>query len=343
MTILLTLVGDVNLMGVTDPQRPFARIAPRIKAADLCFANLECCFFGDTDRRSLHAEGFYADPGVCSALVECGIGVVGNANNVNYGAAAIRSSLQCLEAHGIAFTGAGHNAEQAERPVTIERNGVRFGFLQRTSVYWTHGHEAEEDTVGVAVLPGHTAYRPRLEDSKSLTRPGNPPEILTWADPQRLARHQEQISALRKECDVLVASQHWGLGTEVLTYQRGIAHAAIDAGADLVFGHGPHYTLPVECYRDKFIFYGAGSFSFETGHRAQKHPDWLGIVVEASIEDARISQLHFQFVRHNAANETITRSADDEADTLAELRERSVALNADLDAEGDRIVVTARA
>ena len=45
-----------------------------------------------------------------------------------------------------------------------------------------------------------------------------------------------------------------------------IAHAAIDAGADLVIGHGPHYSLPVEVYRGKPIFYGLGSFSFHTGH-----------------------------------------------------------------------------
>ena len=340
MTTRLTLLGDINLMGVTDPSRPFAQVGARMNAADVLFANLECCFFDNQSERSVHAEGFYADPANCAALVAGGVHVVGNANNVNYGAPAIRSSIECLQANGIAFTGAGRNVEEAHRPVIIERNGVRFGFMQRTSVYWTHGHEVEADTAGVAVLPGHTAYRPRLEDSKSLTRPGNPPEILTWADPERLQRYRDEIAALRKDCDILIASQHWGLGPEVLAYQREIAHAAIDAGADLVFGHGPHYTLPVECYRGKTIFYGAGSFSFETGHRAQRHPDWLGIMVEAAIEGAQITDLHFQFVRHNAANETIVRSASAEQQALSGLTDRSAALNAILQTDGERVRIT---
>ena len=341
MTSLLTLAGDINLMGVSEPSRPFAQLGERMNAADIFFANLECCFFTDTSARSINAEGFHASPHMCSALRAGGVHVVGNANNVNYGASAICSSLQYLEAHGIAFTGAGRNAEEARRPVIIERKGVRCGFLQRTSVYWTHGHEAGAQSPGVAVLAGHTAYRPRMEDSKTLTRPGNPPEILTWADAHHLERYCAEISALRANCDIVVASQHWGLDTRVLSYQREIAHAAIDAGADLVFGHGPHHTLPVEFYRGKAIFYGAGSFSFETGHRARKHPDWLGIMVEVVIDAGRIQDLHFQFVRHNADNETILRTAHEEDIALNELRARSAELNADLQVDADRVRVVA--
>ena len=38
-----------------------------------------------------------------------------------------------------------------------------------------------------------------------------------------------------------------------------IAHAAIDAGADIVVGHGPHYSLPIEVYRGKPIFTGSAT------------------------------------------------------------------------------------
>jgi poly-gamma-glutamate synthesis protein (capsule biosynthesis protein) len=341
MTTSLTLLGDINFLGVSDPTRPFAQVGDRMRSADVLFANLECCFFDNKSERSVNAEGFFANPAHCSALVDGGVHVIGNGNNVNFGAPAIRSSIECLESHGIAFTGAGRNTSEAHRPVIVERNGVRFGFMQRTSVYWTHGHEVEENTAGVAILPAHTAYRPRLEDTKTLTRPGNPPEVLTWADPARLERHCEEVAALRKECDILVASQHWGLGPDVLSYQREIAHAVIDAGADLVFGHGPHYTLPIECYRGKTIIYGAGSFSFETGHQARKHPDWLGIMVETVVEEKQITDVYVQFVRHNADNETILRSADQEASFLSELSEKSAALNATLQADGERVRVTA--
>jgi hypothetical protein len=57
-----------------------------------------------------------------------------------------------------------------------------------------------------------------------------------------------------------------GLGEEVLDYMTEIAHAAIEASTDIVTGHGPHYSLPIEIYRGKPIFYGLGSFSFRTSH-----------------------------------------------------------------------------
>jgi poly-gamma-glutamate synthesis protein (capsule biosynthesis protein) len=41
------------------------------------------------------------------------------------------------------------------------------------------------------------------------------------------------------------------------------AHAAIDAGADVVAGHGPHLTLGIEIYNGKPIFYSLGNFIFQ--------------------------------------------------------------------------------
>jgi hypothetical protein len=152
--------------------------------------------------------------------------------------------------------------------VIVERDGVHFGFLQRTSVYWSHGHEATASYPGVATIKAHTAYRPQIEQLRTLTRPGMPPEVLTWTDPAALGQFRDDILALRREADVVIASHHWGLDHEVLDYQVEIAHTAIDAGADLVMGHGPHLPLAIEIYKGKPIFYGVGSFSFETGHRA---------------------------------------------------------------------------
>jgi poly-gamma-glutamate synthesis protein (capsule biosynthesis protein) len=73
---------------------------------------------------------------------------------------------------------------------------------------------------------------------------------------------------LRAEADIPVASFHWGLDREVLDYMTEIGHAAIDAGADLVVGHWPHFALRVEIYRGKPIFYGLGNFSFDTAMAA---------------------------------------------------------------------------
>jgi poly-gamma-glutamate synthesis protein (capsule biosynthesis protein) len=45
--------------------------------------------------------------------------------------------------------------------------------------------------------------------------------------------------------------------------QVEFAHAAIDAGADMVIGHHPHVTQTVEKYKEKFIFYSLGNFIFD--------------------------------------------------------------------------------
>jgi poly-gamma-glutamate capsule biosynthesis protein CapA/YwtB (metallophosphatase superfamily) len=335
----LILTGDINLLGVTDPTIPFARVRDRLAAADVVFANLECCFYEPDGERSPEDEGFYAPLKAAEALSRAGVHAVGNANNVNYGAAAIRSSLKRLNELGILHTGAGVNIVEAREPVIVERDGVRFGFLQRTSVYWSHGHEATATYPGVATIKAHTAYRPRFEQLRTLTRPGMPPEVVTWTDPAALAIFRGDITALRSRADVAIASHHWGLDHEVLDYQVEIAHTAIDAGADLVMGHGPHLPLGMEIYQDRPIFYGVGSFSFETGHRGRTHPDWVGLMLHVTVEDGTLTRAAFSFVRHNAQNETVPRPVAMEQAELDRLRHLSTRFSTVLEVDGDEVVV----
>jgi poly-gamma-glutamate capsule biosynthesis protein CapA/YwtB (metallophosphatase superfamily) len=236
-------------------------------------------------------------------------------------------------------TGAGVNSVDARKPVIVERDGVRFGFLQRTSVYWSHGHEATATYPGVATIKAHTAYRPQIEQLRTLTRPGMPPEVVTWADPAALAQFREDIAAIRAQADVVIASHHWGLDHEVLAYQVEIAHTAIDAGADLVMGHGPHLPLGIELYQDKPIFYGVGSFSFETGHRGRAHPDWIGLMLHVIVQDGALAHVAFAFVRHNAQNETVLRPMVAEQAELDHLRSLSKRFSTVLEVEGDEVVV----
>ena len=75
----------------------------------------------------------------------------------------------------------------------------------------------------------------------------------------------ENIKALKKAgADIVIASMHWG---EEYYYvanldQTIIARAAIDAGADIVYGHHPHVLQKIEQYKDGIIFYSLGNFSF---------------------------------------------------------------------------------
>ena len=83
------------------------------------------------------------------------------------------------------------------------------------------------------------------------------------------------VSDLKQKTDIVVVSFHGGAegkdhqhvvkGDEVyLGYNRGntfhFAHSVIDAGADLVFGHGPHVVRAMEMYKGKLIAYSLGNF-----------------------------------------------------------------------------------
>lgn len=331
----LFITGDVNLMGVKDWTEPFQVIRDEMAQADLVFSNLECSLYAPEAPVSLEHEGFNADPEVAkNALASAGIAAVGIANNVNYGDKAICSSISQLASAGIAVTGAGRNLTEARRPAIIERNGVRYGFVQRTSVYWGNNHEATAHSPGVAVICGHTAYQPPMYRVKKalppFNRPGLPPVIVTWADPASLANFREDVSALRKEVDVLIASCHWGYRGEVYEYMTEIARAAIDEGADAVIGHGPHEALPIGSYKGRPIFYGLGSFSFHTGHDGVKHGDWVGLMPQFVIDQKRLHQVSFRFVRHTAANATVFRTPAQEAAEVEKLTVSSAAHGAQL-------------
>jgi poly-gamma-glutamate capsule biosynthesis protein CapA/YwtB (metallophosphatase superfamily) len=83
------------------------------------------------------------------------------------------------------------------------------------------------------------------------------------------------VKKLKEECQIVIVSFHGGAeGSKhehltrdyeyFLGQNRGnvykFAHTAVDAGADIVFGHGPHVTRAVEVYKNRFIAYSMGNF-----------------------------------------------------------------------------------
>ncbi len=344
MTFKIVLTGDVNLMNVTDPEVPFRRVAAEFRAADVVFSNMECCLYDPPHGHTVENEGFFASSAAGGAALKlAGIQAVGIGNNVNYGEAAINSSVARLDELGIAHTGAGANRDAARAPVILESGGVRVGILQRTSVYWPTNHEAAKNAAGVAIIRAHTAYQLPLHKTRPeippCNRPGLPPIILTWVDKQYLQMFKDDIAALRAKSDVVIASCHWGLHKEVLDYMTEIAHAAIDAGADVVMGHGPHYSLPVEVYKGKPIFYGLGSFSFHTGHGGIKHGNWVGMLARIVLEGKALQSATFQFARHNDANESVLCALKDEQATLDDITQRSAPFGTRFAPLGDQVSV----
>src|SRR6202023_4382286 len=142
MASKLILTGDVNLMNVADATVPFRHVAAALREADVVFGNLECCLHVPP-RRSHATEGFFANPQIGGeALRLSGIHAVGIANNVNYGADNIASSIARLDQLGIPHTGAGPNLAAARAPVIVARNGLRVGAVQRSSVFLLTDHVA---------------------------------------------------------------------------------------------------------------------------------------------------------------------------------------------------------
>jgi len=75
---------------------------------------------------------------------------------------------------------------------------------------------------------------------------------------------QKQIEALKKQCDIVIASIHGGDEGEgrALKVQRDYARAAVRAGASLVLGHHPHVVGGIEVYRGATIVYSLANFCF---------------------------------------------------------------------------------
>jgi hypothetical protein len=73
----------------------------------------------------------------------------------------------------------------------------------------------------------------------------------------------DDIAALRRRVDVVIPAFHWGViwvPRVIADYQVAVAHACIDAGADLVLGHHAHVPKAIEVYKGKAIFYSLSNF-----------------------------------------------------------------------------------
>ena len=68
--------------------------------------------------------------------------------------------------------------------------------------------------------------------------------------------------------EIVICAFHWGTegSYRPTDAQKRFGRAAIDAGADIVYGHHPHVLQPIEEYKDGYIFYSLGNFSFGGNH-----------------------------------------------------------------------------
>ena len=248
-TLTFAAVGDI-MMGLNYPNATpvlppedgaltFESVAGVLRGADITVGNLEGVMLdnGGTVKRC-------ANPNVCYAfrmperyvkhLVDAGFDLVSVANNHSgdFGDVGRKSTVRVLTEMGIGFAGFEETAESC----VIERGGVKYGFI------------AFAPNVGTVSV--HDAQRAK-----------------------------ELIADLRKRSDIVIVSMHIGAegpkhtrvtrkSESFVGENRGnpyeFARLAIDSGADMVFGHGPHVPRAVDLYKGKFIAYSLGNFATNT-------------------------------------------------------------------------------
>lgn len=202
--------------------------------SDVAFVNFENPV-SDVGENVGSIYSFRADPKTLEGLQYAGIDVVSFANNHvwDWGRLAFLDSLERLTGIGIEYVGAGKNFEQSHTAKIIERNGIKVAYL------------------------GYTNLLPY-----SLRRIDSTPSV-AGIDMEQIA---VDIANVKKGgVDIVVTSFHWGeeYETKHNQYQEEIAHAAIDAGANLVIGHHPHVTQEIEQYKDGIIVYSLGNLIFD--------------------------------------------------------------------------------
>jgi hypothetical protein len=126
------------------------------------------------------------------------------------------------------------------------------------------------DAVGVrhAGLPGQVAIEQVADTRVAIVGFSPYPGTTSMRD---LDAIRALVRAATRQGDVVVATFHAGLegpggahvprGYDAGTPTRAAVHAAVDAGADVVFGSGPHVVRGVERYRGAFIVYSSGNFA----------------------------------------------------------------------------------
>lgn len=239
---VLIAVGDIMTSRVVAQKMlahgynyPFLGVGDYLKTGDIVFGNLETAITPGREIKTGETM-FRSDPEVAQALRNAGFSILSLANNhtPNFGENGLKDTFKYLTEAGLKFVGAGNNDAEAYAPVFIEINGLKFAFLAYNST----------DVVPADYGAGPFRAGTALMDVGKMT---------------------EAVTAVGKEADFVVVSMHAGseYSDAPNEAQVNFAHAAIDAGADLVIGHHPHVTQPEEIYKGRHIFYSLGNFVFD--------------------------------------------------------------------------------
>ncbi len=230
-----------------------------LSGADLTLANLE----NPVVRSAVYhpeATTFTGDLRLMPVLEQAGIDGVtlGNNHILDAGATGLLETLGHLQDAGIAYAGAGGDLAAAREPMVFELGETRVGVLSYQGVPSYDWAWATETAPGTA---------PLVQDVV-----------------------QEDIRRLRPRVDLVVVMPHWGK-EYIATPEPGqvdLAHAAVEAGADLVIGGHAHWPKGMELYEGKPIFYGVGNFLLDQSWSEETS---TGIFAEITLYGDRVVQV----------------------------------------------------
>jgi len=232
-----------------------------IQGADLAIANFEN---PAPNNFRWHTSGttFTADPKLIDGLKNAGIDYVSLGNNHirDAGANGIVQTIANLEKRGIAWSGAGKDLAQARQPAMLEANGTKVAIL------------------GYDTIAKYYAASATRAGSAQMTA----------------AVVKTDVAAARKAgADLVIVFPHWGAEYDPTPFagQQRLAHAAIDAGADIVIGNHAHWAAAMEVYDGKPIWYALGNFVFD---QVWSEPTAEGMTLELTFVGTDLRQIRMR-------------------------------------------------
>ena len=176
---------------------------------------------------------------VCLRAADIDCCVLANNHVLDWGRVGVIDTLDTLDRLQINFAGAGRDLQEASTPAVLDISGkgrvLIFAFACPTSG-----------------APRSWLATPKLSGVNILSD-------LSAAAVRQIA---EQVARVRQLKDVAIVSLHWGpnWGYDIPGEQRSFAHALIEAGIAVIYGHSSHHAKAIEAYRDGLILYGCGDF-----------------------------------------------------------------------------------
>jgi poly-gamma-glutamate capsule biosynthesis protein CapA/YwtB (metallophosphatase superfamily) len=306
--VTVAIVGDfwVN-RALPRTNSSLEAVLDRLRQAQVSVCVLEM----PLSRRGAAAEKIVcmrADPERIEDLKHLGADLVTIANNhmLDYGTDALFDTVELLERFRIPYVGAGRDIAEAARTIVIEREGLRIAFIACAATL-PLGSAAGAGRPGVNPLHVFNAWL--IEPSaRTQEQPGTPPAVITFAAPQDVAALQRAVRDAKRTAEVVVVLPHWGVPnvTQLMEYQRAVAHALAAAGADLIIGYHAHCIQPVEVVGKTPVVYGGGNFLFHELPKGMSRnvydsmsPD--GIIVEAGVGANGVESLELVPIMLDAA------------------------------------------